>query len=202
MSSRRWAGVVVLALGLASAGCTISSSRNDSSGAGVVTMSWAAHVPKRIAVLPFESDASIAEVDTIARFEFAKHLSVLPYEDVEVRVVDKEAKGKNLSSLEERQRIGKALGADTIVRGRVLVSDHRWALIAAWNIVKLEVAMENVETGQEIWKSRDTAFGISFGLDPISWVFNGYREMIWWREFYRRLDDACRNMTKTIPQAL
>lgn len=202
-SGSRAAGAALLSLlAVSTLGCSVVTWKNEGMGggrAGWPTSAWQAQKPRRIAVLPFVNEQGRQDVADVARLSFAKHVSVLPFEDVEVTAVDREAK-VGFPAEGERKRLGQALGADTLVRGRLMMADHRFALIAAWNVVRMEVEMQNAETGEVVWRAKDTATGISFGLDPISWAFNGYRELIWWREWQRRLDDLCRDMTRTIPQ--
>ena len=178
--------------------------------------SYGSHVPKRVAILPFEN--AFSEDDShpdpvaigkelesrapedIARETFYKHFSILPFEDVELRQVDRTLAGTKTRHQRAMAARDK-LGADTIIHGKLKRYYHIYAIFVAYTNVAAEVEMVNAHTGKAIWSSDHTEFGFDFSLGVDFWnlIVCGYREYIWRRELRRRFDDLFNDMVKTIP---
>ena len=116
--------------------------------------------PKSIAVLPFANLTEVDGINDFVRMTFSSHLSVLPYDDMELHVIDKILVEHRLTSYKKLRRtrikkLGRLLGCDAVVFGEVTKFERIFAGIYSQLAVGLKIKVWDTRTGRMIWTDED-----------------------------------------------
>lgn len=174
--------------------------------------------PKVVAILPFENFTEDTEASDVLRNFFYAQFSPRRFIDVEISKIDSELKKnqiKNPSPLRNPypEEIGKILGADALIYGRVTYYKKKWLIFYASKTVGLSVEMIDTRTGKTLWAAEHkiTSYGgstpgtgysnifatvLSLATGPVTSLWNYYFNEV---EFIRDADDLCRKIVETIP---
>ncbi len=175
------------------------------------------HPPKRVAVLPFEGnpeewDFAPDGIDPVKvlRRGFYNHLSSLPFQDMELREIDKRlAKAGmrdpvllRLAMEHEPQHIQEVLGVDAVIMGKVTHFDRMYFAMASQAAVGCEVRLVDCRTGRELWRASHVSRGTSGGISitPVGWAMDAVNS-IWnlrEEELLSQTDALFRDMVATI----
>lgn len=170
----------------------------------------AAALPRRVAVLPFQSRAEHPEAAAAMRRMFYNFFSSLAYSDVEPSAVDASlaAAGIDVAAAASDPllwaRLGRLLGADAVIVGEVTAFGQVYALFYANQQVGLRARMVACATGETLWEL-DHAVTLHDGDLPLSLpgVAAALVKTAW---SYRQANltaaaaELCRQMTATIPE--
>jgi hypothetical protein len=164
--------------------------------------------PRSIAVLPFVNRTETPRLQALVRKSFYGHLSVLPYEDVELHVVDGRIRpriGKepwNPSKIPVKE-LGQLLGCDAVVFGEVTESQKVFAALYSQLSVGASIQIWDTRSGRKIWSDQKVVRyhegGIPFhpldlGLITVRSGLN-LRDAV----MIRAVDELARNLAERIP---
>lgn len=118
--------------------------------------------PKTIAILPFANRTHNAEIADIMRIVFYCHLSVQPYTDVEIHVVDEKLRALEHTDADQIQKLppqvlGRLLGADAIIIGEV--TEFQRIFLGVYSQLSLGASISVVDTrnGRTLWQDKYTS---------------------------------------------
>ena len=116
--------------------------------------------PKSIAILPFDNQTEVDGIDEFVRVTFYSHLSALPYEDIELHVVEKTLGEHRLSSYKKLRKtrikkLGRILGCDAVLFGEVTKFERIFVGIYSQLAVGLTIKVWDTRTGRMIWSDED-----------------------------------------------
>ena len=141
------------------------------------------------------------------RESFFSHISLLPYRDLELAVVDKRIDGllddPDIPTPELTKRLGRILGVDAVVFGEVTSFRRVFAGVYSQMAVGASISVWDTRSGREIWKDRhETAFhegGVP--LNPLSIPFVTFRTSMNLREKVkvRIVDELARYLAARFP---
>lgn len=169
----------------------------------------AAHLPSRVAVLPFVNETeSPAAADTVRR-SFYNHFSTKTYEDVELAVVDKKLAEAGLAdpkalAEQDPQKLAELLHVDGLVYGTVTHFDRIYAVVGALVNVGAKVRLVDARTGDIVWEGQDVAreqegelpTSIIGAIGAAASAAMNMRQVV----LLRGADELFRGMTTTIPE--
>ena len=164
--------------------------------------------PESVAILPFNNNSTIKGIETFVRQTLYSHMSVLPYKDVELSLVDEKLKACGLLGYERVEDIpldelGYLLGVDAVVFGEVTEFQKVYMGIYSQMAVAVRISIWDTRSGLKVWEdecvSRNHEGGVPLGiLDlPLILVRSGYhlRET----SKVRAVDDVGRQLASRIP---
>jgi hypothetical protein len=116
--------------------------------------------PKSIAILPFDNQTEVDGIDDFVRVTFYSHLSALPYEDIELHIVDKTLVEHRISSYKKLRKtrikkLGRILECDAVVFGEVTKFERIFAGIYSQLAVGLSIKIWDTRTGRMIWSDEN-----------------------------------------------
>lgn len=164
--SRAAAALLAAALLAAALACTHAPRPSPAAAPG-------AALPRRVAVLPFESRANHPDAAPVMRRMFYNFFSSLNYIDIEPSAVDATLSAAGLSPKDagadpaHYPRLGQLLGADAVIVGEVTAFGRIYALFYANQQVGLKVRMVACATGETLWEL-DHAVTLHDGDLPLS----------------------------------
>ena len=164
--------------------------------------------PESVAILPFKNDTSIEGIEIFVRQTLYSHMSVLPYKDVELSLVDEKLKACGLLGYGRVEDIpldelGYLLGVDAVVFGEVTEFKKVYMGIYSQMAVAVRISIWDTRSGLKLWEdecvSRNHEGGLPLGLLdlPLILVRSGYhlRET----SKIRAVDDVSRQLASRIP---
>ena len=164
--------------------------------------------PESVAIMPFKNNTRIEGIESFVRSTLYSHMSVLPYQDVELSLVDEKLQACSLLGHERVEDIpldelGYLLGVDAVVFGEVTEFQKVFMGIYSQMAVEVNISVWDTRTGKEIWKdecvSRNHDGGVPLGLLDLPFIVarSGYhlRET----SKVRAVDDVARQLASRIP---
>jgi len=112
--------------------------------------------PRSIAVLPFQNNTETAGIAELVRNSIYGHLSVLPYRDVEISIIDRRLqkyKVLNLEVLQQTpiQKLGRILGCDAVLFGQVNNFQRIFAGVYSQMAVDASIQVWDTRSAKKIW---------------------------------------------------
>ena len=112
--------------------------------------------PRSIAVLPFKNNTNTQGIAQLVRNSIYGHLSVLPYRDVEISIIDRRLQKHKISDIEALQqtpiqKLGRILGCDAILFGQVNNFQRIFAGIYSQMAVSASVQIWDTRSAKKIW---------------------------------------------------
>ena len=164
--------------------------------------------PESVAILPFKNNTQIEGVESFVRATFYSHMSVLPYHDVELSLVDKNLAACNLFGYESVEDIpvtelGYLLGVDAVIFGEVTEYQKVFMGIYSQMAVAVKISVWDTRSGNEVWKdecvSRNHEGGLPLGILDIPFIL--FRSSYHLRDEskVRAVDDVGRQLASRIP---
>jgi len=164
--------------------------------------------PRSIAVLPFTDLTDTPGIAETIRVEFYSHMSVLPFEDVELYAVDERLRRYHLSapgilSRTPVKQLGRLLDCDAVLIGNVYDFRRVFAGLYSSMNVGVSVHLWDARTAKMIWSDRYTASihdgGLPFTAFDVPLVT--LRSGLNLRDTVKlhAIDEACRYLVHRIP---
>ncbi len=118
--------------------------------------------PRSIAVLPFENNTDTEGIDELVRNSIYGHLSVLPYRDVEISIIDRRLEKHKILDIEVLQqtpiqKLGRILGCDAILFGQVNTFQRIFAGVYSQMAVAASIQVWDTRSAKKIWSDRRIA---------------------------------------------
>ena len=166
------------------------------------------HQPKTVAILPFKNETKKEEAFEIVRRTFYNHFSSLRYGDLELFKVDQRLKKTGFTDPDEinklsSQRLGKILGVDAVIYGRITHYDRAYAAVYSKVSVGAAVKMVDTKTNEFLWSGQHVQSKHQGGVPttPVGLIITAISTAANIRqiELLRTSDDLFRDMVKTIP---
>jgi len=166
------------------------------------------HQPKTVAILPFKNETNKEEAFEIVRRTFYNHFSSLRYGDLELFKVDQRLKKTGFTDPDEinklsPKKLGKILGADAIIYGRITHYDRVYAGVYSKVSVGAAVKMVDAKTNEFLWSGQHVQSKHQGGVPttPVGLIITAISTAANIRqiELLRTSDDLFRDMVKTIP---
>ena len=164
--------------------------------------------PKSVAVLPFTDLTDTQGIAETIRVEFYGHMSTLPFDDVELHVIDEALRDHGLSSPKALLRtsvkkLGRILDCDAVVLGNVYEFQRIFAGLYSSMNVGISVQLWDTRTAEIVWSDQYTARIHEGGL-PISFIdlpMITLRSGLNLRDTIKlhAIDEACRYLVHRIP---
>ncbi|UCF92105.1 MAG: DUF799 family lipoprotein [Desulfobacterales bacterium] len=164
--------------------------------------------PRSLAVLPFANKTEAEGIEDFVRATFYSHLSVHPYRDVELYVVDQKLQAYDLRDDKKLRRmpareLGRLLDCEAVVFGEITEFRREFAGIYSQLAVGASIQIWDTRSGRKIWSDEYVARrhegGIPLALTdlPILTIRSGLnlRET----EKVRAVDELTRYLTSRIP---
>jgi hypothetical protein len=164
--------------------------------------------PESVAILPFNNNTRIEGIESFVRSTLYSHMSVLPYQDVELSLVDEKLQACSLLGYEQvgdipLDELGYLLGVDAVIFGEVTEFQKVFMGIYSQMAVEVNISVWDTRTGKEIWKdecvSRNHDGGVPLGLLDLPFIIarSGYhlRES----SKVRAVDDVARQLVSRMP---
>ena len=164
--------------------------------------------PESVAILPFKNNTQIEGIESFVRATFYSHMSVLPYHDVELSLVDKNLAACNLFGYESVEDIpvkelGYLLGVDAVIFGEVTEFQKVYMGIYSQMAVAAKISVWDTRSGHEVWNdecvSRNHEGGLPLGILDIPFIL--FRSSYHLRDAskVRAVDDVARQLAGRIP---
>ena len=164
--------------------------------------------PESVAILPFKNNTQIEGIESFVRATFYSHMSVLPYHDVELSLVDKNLAACNFFGYESVEDIpltelGYLLGVDAVIFGEVTEYQKVFMGIYSQMAVAVKISVWDTRSGHEVWNdecvSRNHEGGLPLGILDIPFIF--FRSSYHLRDAskVRAVDDVARQLAGRIP---
>lgn len=130
--------------------------------------------PKIVAVLPFSLAGSTPEgvsAHKIFRKVFFNYFSYLGYLDMPLETVDQKLQAAGLKKIKKvlelsPERLRDILGADAVIKGRVLDTSNFTGGVHAETSIKAELEMVDLRTGEILWETEHKESTYSGILSP------------------------------------
>jgi hypothetical protein len=164
--------------------------------------------PKSIAILPFANQTESEDLHEFVRITFYSHLCAQPYKDIELHEVDRKLRNHNLTythnlSQETARRLGRILGCDAIVVGRVTEYQRLYAGLYSQMAVGASIAIWDTRSGKRIWSdahvSRQHEGGIPLALTDIAMIGIRSGMNLTESEKVKTVDELSRYLTSRVP---
>jgi len=112
--------------------------------------------PRSIAVLPFKNNTETAGIAELVRNSIYGHLSVLPYRDVEISIIDRRLQKNKITDIEVLQqtpikKLGRMLGCDAVLFGQVNNFQRIFAGVYSQMAVAASVQIWDTRSAKKIW---------------------------------------------------
>jgi len=166
------------------------------------------HMPRLVAVLPFNDVSKSQQGAQAVRRGFYNHFSSLPFKDMELLRVDNLLEKAGLTDPVEinkktPQELGKILGVDAVIYGEISNFDKLFAVVYSQVAVGAKIKMYDTKSGELLWTGEHTVRIHEGGLStsPIGIVATIVATAMNVRDIQllRACDDLFRDMVKTIP---
>ncbi len=118
--------------------------------------------PRSIAVLPFKNNTDTQGIAELVRNSIYGHLSVLPYRDVEISIIDRRLQKHKITDIEVLQqtpiqKIGRILGCDAVLFGQVNSFQRIFAGVYSQMAVAASIQVWDTRSAKKIWCDQHTA---------------------------------------------
>ncbi|OQY17517.1 MAG: hypothetical protein B6I32_00435 [Desulfobacterium sp. 4572_20] len=166
------------------------------------------HQPRTVAILPFKNETKKEEAFEVVRRTFYNHFSSLRYGDLELFKVDQRLKKAGFTDADEinklsPQRLGKILGVDAVIYGRITHYDRAYAGVYSKVTVGAAVKMVDTKANKFLWSGQHVQSKHQGGVPttPVGLIMTAISTAANIRqiELLRTSDDLFRGMVKTIP---
>ena len=164
--------------------------------------------PKTIAVLPFVNDTRDQDIADLMRIVFYCHLSVQPFEDVELHVVDRKLKTLNVTDAADIQRLparelGQLLGAEAVVMGEIKEFERVFLGVYSQLSLGASIVVIDTRSGRKIWQD-DYTVRVHEGGVPLTFLEIPFVSLrsglnLTDKAKVRAADDLSRHLTMRIP---
>lgn len=164
--------------------------------------------PRSVAVLPFTDLTGTPGLAESMRVEFYAHMSILPFEDVELHVIDEALRRQRLDRPEAISRtpvkaLGRILGCDAVILGNVYEFQRIFAGFYSSMNIGLSLQVWDTRTAEVVWSDRYTArihdggLPLTFFDVPMITLRSGLnlRDTV----KLHAIDEACRYLVHRIP---
>ena len=164
--------------------------------------------PKSIAILPFGNQTESEDLNEFVRTTFYSHLSAHPYRDIELHEVDRKLKTHNVIKSEKlnqksARRLGRILGCDAVVVGKVTEYQRLYAGIYSQMAVGASIAVWDTRSGKQIWSdvhtTRHHEGGIPLALTDIAMIGIRSGLNLTESEKVKTVDELSRYLTSRVP---
>ncbi|MBW2518475.1 MAG: DUF799 family lipoprotein [Deltaproteobacteria bacterium] len=164
--------------------------------------------PKSIAILPFDNLTESDDIHEFVRTTFYSHLCAQPYEDMELHEVDRKLKRHNLMGYDvltqkSARRLGRILGCDAVVVGKVTEYQRLYAGLYSQMAVGASIAVWDTRTGKRIWSdehvTRQHEGGLPLALTDIAMIGIRSGMNLTESEKVRTVDELSRYLTSRVP---
>ena len=120
-----------------------------------------ANLPKSIAILPFTNQTQNPEIADIMRIIFYCHLSVYPFQDIELHIVDEKLKSLGYEDAAQIQNhspqdLGRLLGADAVILGEITQFDRIFVGVYSQLSLGASISVVDTRNGRTIWQDSYT----------------------------------------------
>ena len=172
---------------------------------------WCAHpaeTPGVIGVMPFQNCTSDQDISRLVRASFYSHLTIRPYKDVELGEVDKALHTLGLRTINSANKeavktVGRMLGLDYVVFGRVKAKERLYLAIYSRASLFVEIVVVDTHSGREIWRDSYVASSHGGGIPlsplsvPLISIFSGLnlRNSV----VLNMVEEACRTLAYRVP---
>jgi hypothetical protein len=118
--------------------------------------------PRSIAVLPFKNCTDTQGIAELVRNSIYGHLSVLPYRDVEISIIDRRLQKHKIPDIEVLQqtpiqKLGRILGCDAILFGQVNNFQRIFAGVYSQMAVAASIQVWDTRSARKIWSDQHIA---------------------------------------------
>lgn len=118
--------------------------------------------PRSIAVLPFKNNTDTQGIDQLVRNSIYGHLSVLPYRDVEISIIDRRLRKHKITDIESLEqtpihKIGRILGCDAVLFGQVNHFQRIFAGLYSQMAVSASIQVWDTRSVKKIWSDQHVA---------------------------------------------
>ncbi|WP_373498296.1 GNA1162 family protein [Desulfococcus sp.] len=164
--------------------------------------------PRSVAVLPFTDLTGTPGLAESMRIEFYGHMSVLPFDDMELYVIDETLRRHRMGDPKVISRtpvkaLGRVLGCDAVVFGNVYEFQKIYAGLYSSMNIGLSLQIWDARTAEIIWTDRYTArihdggLPLTFFDVPMITLRSGLnlRDTV----KLHAIDEACRYLVHRIP---
>lgn len=164
--------------------------------------------PRSVAVLPFTDLTGTEGLAESMRVEFYAHMSILPFDDVELYTIDETLRRHRLERPEVISRtpvkaLGRILGCDAVIFGNVYEFQRIFAGFYSSMNIGLSLQIWDTRTAEVVWTDRYTArihdggLPLTFFDVPMITLRSGLnlRDTV----KLHAIDEACRYLVHRIP---
>lgn len=159
----------------------------------------------RIAILPFRDQTGEAGIAYLMRVSLYSHLSVRPFRDIELSVVDTrlEGAGNDPLAIHPVPELGRQVGADLVLTGDTLLFHRVYAGVYSQMSIEAAIQLWDTDTGRQIWSDRRRIDSHEGGLPlnileiPLIGVRSGYHLRD--RNKIRIVDELARYLAGRVP---
>ena len=164
--------------------------------------------PKSIAILPFSNQTDSEDINEFVRTTFYSHLCAQPYKDIELHEVDRRLKIHNVINPDRltqktARRLGRILGCDAVVIGKVTEYQRLYAGIYSQMAVGASIVVWDTRTGKQIWSddhvTRNHEGGIPLALTDIAMIGIRSGMNLTESEKVKTVDELSRYLTSRVP---
>lgn len=199
-------GVVVICLSILS-GCGSHMGfvkDNDNEAQRIIVR----NPPKSIAILPFGNQTESEDIHEFVRTTFYSHLCAQPYKDIELHEVDRKLRNLNLThydtiSPKSVRRLGRILGCDALVVGKVTEYQRLYAGFYSQMAVGASIAVWDTRSGKRIWTdehvTRQHEGGIPLAFTDIAMIGIRSGMNLTESEKVKTVDELSRYLTSRVP---
>jgi hypothetical protein len=129
-----------------------------------------------VAVLPFVDNTDSEGIANLVRRSFYGHLSVRPYRDIELHLVDQKLSEHNLTDLKVLYtmpitELGRVLECDAVILGEITIYQRLFLGVYSQLAVGATISIWDTRSGEIIWTDRHVARfhegGVPFSLFEI-----------------------------------
>ena len=118
--------------------------------------------PRSIAVLPFKNNTDTEGITELVRNSICGHLSILPYRDVEISIIDRRLRKHKILDIETLQQIpiqklGRILGCDAILFGQVNNFQRIFVGVYSQMAVSASIQVWDTRSARKIWSDQHIA---------------------------------------------
>ncbi len=161
-----------------------------------------------VAVLPFVDKTDSNGLANLVRYSFYGHLSVRPYRDIELHLIDRKLSEYNLTNLKTLSsknvsELGRLLECDALILGEITTYQKVFLGIYSQVAVGATISIWDTRSGQVIWQDQHVARfhdgGIPFSLVEIPFISFRSGWNLRERVKIRTVDDLSRHLASRIP---
>lgn len=200
-----WAAIVICWIMLSGCGSHLGLVKdNHDEGQRVIV----SNPPKSIAILPFGNQTDSKDINQFVRTTFYSHLCAKPYQDIELHEIDRKLKVHNLIKQDKlnqqsAKRLGRILGCDAVVIGKVTEYRRLYAGIYSQMAVGAAIDVWDTRSGKQIWSDAHTTRqhegGIPLALTDIAMIGIRSGLNLTESEKVKTVDELSRYLTSRVP---